>query len=44
MSLKTGRILFAEMYSSTMQEAEVTGFKDKFVIKTIREISVEVIR
>jgi hypothetical protein len=43
-SLKTGQIVSAEMYSSTNQEAEVQGFKDKFLIKTIREISIEEIR
>lgn len=43
-SFKTGRIIFAEMYSSTDMEAEVAGFKDKFTVKTIREITVEEIR
>jgi len=42
-SLRTGQVLFAEMYSGTLQEAEVPGLKDKFVIKTVREIKVEVI-
>jgi hypothetical protein len=43
-SLKTGNVLFAEMYSGTLQEAEITGFKDKMVIKTVREIKVQEIK
>jgi hypothetical protein len=43
-SLRTGQVLFGEMYSGTLQEAEVPGFKDKFVIKTVREIKVEKIK
>ncbi len=40
-SLKTRQIEFAEIYSSTFQEIEVTGMKDKFLTKTIRELTVE---
>lgn len=40
-SLKTREIEFAEIYSSTFQEVEVSGLKDKFLTKTIRELTVE---
>jgi len=40
-SLKTRQIEFAEIYSATFQEIEVTGLKDKFMTKTIRELTVE---
>ncbi|MDP4223759.1 MAG: hypothetical protein Q8868_10640 [Bacteroidota bacterium] len=40
-SLKTRQIEFAEIYSSTFQEIEVAGMKDKFLAKTIRELTVE---
>jgi hypothetical protein len=37
-SLKTRQIEHAEMYGGTIQEIEVKGMKDKFLIKTIREL------
>jgi hypothetical protein len=40
-SLKTKNIEKSDMYSGTMQEIEVKGMKDKFLMKTIREISIE---
>jgi len=40
-SLKTREIEFGEIYSSTFQEIEVSGMKDKFLVKTIRELTVE---
>jgi hypothetical protein len=40
-SLETREIEFAEIYSATFQEIEVTGMKDKFLTKTIRELTVE---
>lgn len=43
-SLKTKNIEHAVMYSGTMQEIEVAGMKDKFLIKTIRELEVEKIQ
>jgi hypothetical protein len=39
-SLKTKNIEHAEMYSGTIQEIEVKGMKDKFLVKTIRELEV----
>ncbi len=39
-SLKTKNIEHAVMYSGTIQEIEVKGMKDKFLIKTIRELEV----
>jgi hypothetical protein len=39
-SLKTKSIEHAIMYSGTIQEIEVTGMKDKFLVKTIRELEV----
>jgi hypothetical protein len=43
-SLKTRQIEFGEIFSSTFQEIDVNGMKDKFLIKTIRELKVERIR
>jgi hypothetical protein len=43
-SLKTKQIEFGEIYSSTFQEIEVNGMKDKFLAKTIRELKVERIK
>ena len=43
-SLKSRQIEYAEMYSGTIQEIEVKGLKDKFLIKTIRELWVERIK
>jgi len=40
-SLETGQIEYAEMYSGTIQEIEISGLKDKFLVKTIRELWVE---
>ena len=40
-SLKTNSIEHSDMYSGTIQEIEVKGMKDKFLMKTIRELSVE---
>jgi hypothetical protein len=39
-SLKTKEIENAIMYSGTIQEIEIKGLKDKFLIKTIRELEV----
>jgi len=39
-SMKTKNIESAEMFSGTMQEIEVTGMKDKILVKTIRELEV----
>ncbi len=43
-SLKTGTIEFADTYSGTIQEIQVKGFENKFLIKTIREIRVDKIQ
>ena len=43
-SLKTKSIEHADMYSGTIQEIEIKGMKDKILMKTIREISVETIQ
>lgn len=43
-SLKTKSIEHADMYSGTIQEIEIRGMKDKILMKTIREISVETIQ
>jgi hypothetical protein len=43
-SLKTKQVEYAEMYSCTFQEIEVQGMKDKFMIKTIRDLFVERIK
>lgn len=40
-SLYTGQIEYAEMFSGTIQEIEISGLKDKFLVKTIRELWVE---
>ena len=39
--LETRQIEYAEMYGGTIQEITVKGLKDKFLIKTIRELWVE---
>ena len=39
-SLKTKNIEHAVMYSGTIQEIEIKGMKDKFLVKTIRELEV----
>jgi hypothetical protein len=43
-SLKTKSIEHADMYSGTIQEIEIKGMKDKLLMKTIRDISVETIQ
>jgi len=43
-SLKTKCIEHGVMYSGTMQEVEVKGMKDKFLVKTIRELDVSKIQ
>lgn len=43
-SLKNREIEKADMYSGTIQEIEVQGMKDKFLMKTIRELEVYKIR
>ena len=43
-SLKTGLIVHAEMYSGTIQEIEIDGMKDKFLVKTIRELRLDKIQ
>ena len=40
-NLTNKQIEYAEMYGGTIQEIEVSGMKDKFLIKTIRELWVE---
>jgi hypothetical protein len=40
-SLDTRQIEYAEMYSGTIQEIEIKGLKDKFLVKTIRELWVK---
>jgi hypothetical protein len=40
-SLRTKQIEYAEMYGGTIQEIEVKGYKDKFLVKTIRELWME---
>jgi hypothetical protein len=44
MALDTKLIEYAEMYSGTIQEMEIQGFKDKMLVKTVRVISVERIK
>jgi hypothetical protein len=39
-SMKTKLISHGKMYSGTIQEIEVKGMKDKFYIKTIRELDI----
>ncbi|MCJ7448663.1 MAG: hypothetical protein MUO72_13315 [Bacteroidales bacterium] len=43
-SLKTKNIEHAVMYGGTIQEIEVNGLKDKFLVKTIRELEVNKIQ
>jgi hypothetical protein len=43
-SLKTGLIVHVEMYSGTIQEIEINGMKDKFLVKTIRELRLDKIK
>ena len=43
-SLNTKNIEHAVMYSGTIQEIEVKGMKDKFLVKTIRELEVNKIQ
>jgi hypothetical protein len=40
-SLKNKDIEHAELYSGTIQEIQVSGMKDKFLMKTIREIEIK---
>jgi hypothetical protein len=43
-SLKSRLIEFANMYAGSMQEIEVMGMKDKFLVKTIRVLEVSKIK
>ncbi len=43
-SVKTRSIEHADMYSGTIQEIEVKGMKDKFLMKTIRELEIKKIQ
>jgi hypothetical protein len=43
-SLKTSSIESAVMFSGTIQEIEATGMKDKFLVKTIRDLRVDKIQ
>lgn len=43
-SYKTHQIEYAEVYGGTIQEIQVKGIKDKFLVKTIRELWVERIK
>ena len=43
-SLTTKNIEKAEMYSGTIQEIEVKGMKDKILMKTIRELTIDKIQ
>jgi hypothetical protein len=43
-SLKTGMIARADMYSGTIQELEISGMKDKLLVKTIRELQLDKIQ
>jgi hypothetical protein len=43
-SLKTGLIEYADTYSGTIQEIKLKGMDNKFLVKTIREISVDKIQ
>jgi hypothetical protein len=43
-SLITRNIEKADMYSGTMQEIEIKGMKDKLLIKTIRELTIDKIQ
>jgi len=44
LALKSRQIEYAEMYGGTIQEIELNGFNDKFLIKTIRELWLERIK
>jgi hypothetical protein len=44
LSLETGMIEYADMYSGSMQEISVPGLENKFLVKTIRELWVEKIQ
>jgi hypothetical protein len=44
LSLKNKNIEQGVMYSGTIQEIEVKGMKDKFLVKTIRELTVDKIQ
>ncbi len=43
-SLKTKLIEYAEMYSGTIQEIQLKGMDNKFLVKTIREVDVRKIQ
>ena len=43
-SLKNGSIEYADTYSGTIQEIQVKGMDNKFLVKTIREIRVDKIQ
>ena len=43
-STKTMNIEHADMYSGTIQEVEVKEMKDKFLVKTIRELEIRKIQ
>jgi len=43
-SLKSGLIEYADTYSGTIQEIQVKGMDNKFLVKTIREIKVDKIQ
>ncbi len=43
-SLTAGNIEYAVMYGGTIQEIEVSGMSDKFLVKTIRELEVDRIK
>jgi hypothetical protein len=43
-ALNDKQIEYAEIYGGTIQEIEVTGIKNKFLVKTIRELWVEKIQ
>ena len=43
-ALNDKQIEYAEIYGGTIQEIEVTGMKNKFLVKTIRELWVEKIQ
>lgn len=43
-NLANRQIEYSEMYSGTVQEIEISGFSDKFLAKTIRELHVERIK
>lgn len=44
LSIKTGAIEYADTYSGTIQEIQVKGMTNKFLVKTIREIRVDKIK